>query len=123
MTPASPAMPANPGPIGTNAALGDVALPAMLVKDAALENNLAVMKKYAADHGFLLAPHGKTTMAPKIFRRQLEAGAWAITVANMTQAAVAYQAGSAACPSGERGRQPGGQPGRRRGSGQPVRAA
>ena len=66
----------------------------MLVKDAALENNLAVMKQYTADHGFLLAPHGKTTMAPKIFQRQLDAGAWAITVANMTQAAVAYRAGA-----------------------------
>jgi D-serine dehydratase len=94
VTPASPVMPASADAIGTNAVLGDIALPAMLVKDTALENNLAVMKRYAADHGFLLAPHGKTTMAPKIFQRQLDAGAWAITVANMTQAAVAYQAGA-----------------------------
>jgi D-serine dehydratase len=78
-----------------NAVFGDIALPAMLLKEPALENNLSVMAAYAADHGFLLAPHGKTTMAPQLFRRQLEAGAWAITVANMAQAAVAYGAGAA----------------------------
>ncbi len=77
-----------------NAVFGDVALPAMLMKQTALENNLVVMSKYAADHGFVLAPHGKTTMAPKVFQRQLDAGAWAITVANMSQAAVAYEAGA-----------------------------
>ena len=52
------------------------------------------MAEYATAHGFVLAPHGKTTMAPKLFQRQLEAGAWAITVANMTQAAVAFEAGA-----------------------------
>jgi D-serine deaminase-like pyridoxal phosphate-dependent protein len=77
-----------------NAVFGDLALPAMLLKETALENNLSVMARYATDHGFLLAPHGKTTMAPKLFQRQLDAGAWAITVANMTQAAVAYDAGA-----------------------------
>jgi D-serine dehydratase len=94
VTPAPPI--SSPSPVTTeaNAVLGDIPLPAMLLKDTALENNLAVMKKYAGDHGFVLAPHGKTTMAPKIFRRQLDAGAWAITVANMTQAAVAFQAGA-----------------------------
>ncbi len=94
MTPAPPISSASPGTTGANAVLGDIPLPAMLLKDTALDNNLAVMKQYAGDHGFVLAPHGKTTMAPKIFQRQLEAGAWAITVANMTQAAVAYQAGA-----------------------------
>jgi D-serine dehydratase len=66
----------------------------MLLKEAALDNNLSVMASYAAEHGFLLAPHGKTTMAPQLFRRQLNAGAWAITVANMAQAAVAFDAGA-----------------------------
>ena len=66
----------------------------MLLKETALENNLSVMARYAAEHGFELAPHGKTTMAPKLFQRQLDAGAWAITVANMAQAAVAYGAGA-----------------------------
>jgi D-serine dehydratase len=42
----------------------------------------------------VLAPHGKTTMAPELFRRQLAAGAWGITVANMAQAEVAFGAGA-----------------------------
>jgi len=78
---------------GANA-LEDIALPAMLLKQSALENNIAVMAHYAAGHGFVLAPHGKTTMAPQLFRRQLEAGAWGITVANMAQAVVAFEAGA-----------------------------
>jgi len=77
-----------------NVVRGEVALPAMVLKEAALANNLAVMGRYAEDKGFLLAPHGKTTMAPALFRRQLEAGAWGMTVANLQQAAVAYDAGA-----------------------------
>jgi D-serine dehydratase len=52
------------------------------------------MAAYAREHGFELAPHGKTTMAPALFRRQLGAGAWGITVANVSQAAVAFGAGA-----------------------------
>jgi len=79
---------------GANVVGGDIALPAMVLKERCLENNLTIMSKYAADHGFLLAPHGKTTMAPKLFRRQLDAGAWAMTVASVSQAIVAYGAGA-----------------------------
>jgi D-serine deaminase-like pyridoxal phosphate-dependent protein len=79
---------------GLSAVRGDIQLPAMLLKEAALRNNLELMADYAAHHEFLLAPHGKTTMAPQLFRRQLDAGAWGITVANMAQARVAYAAGA-----------------------------
>jgi D-serine dehydratase len=71
----------------------EVRLPALVLKERALENNLAVMAGYAATHGFVLAPHGKTTMAPELFRRQVAAGAWGITVANTAQAEVAFEAG------------------------------
>jgi D-serine dehydratase len=73
---------------------GQVRLPALVLKEPALENNLAVMAAYASRHGFVLAPHGKTTMAPELFRRQLAAGAWGITVANIAQAEVAFGAGA-----------------------------
>ena len=58
------------GAIGVNAVFGEVALPAMLMKQTALDKLPAVMSQYAADHGFVLAPHGKTTMAPKVFQRR-----------------------------------------------------
>ena len=66
----------------------------MVLKQSALDNNVAVMARYAAEHHFDLAPHAKTTMAPDILRRQLEAGAWGITVANVQQARTAYDAGA-----------------------------
>ncbi len=73
---------------------GEVLLPALVLLDRAVTNNLSVMAGYARHHGFELMPHGKTTMAPALFRRQLEAGATGITVANVTQAQVALRAGA-----------------------------
>ena len=35
--------------------------------------------------GAVIAPHGKTTMSPHLFQRQLADGAWAITVATIGQ--------------------------------------
>jgi len=34
---------------------------------------------YCKRHDFLLAPHGKTTMAPQLLKLQLDDGAWAVT--------------------------------------------
>ena len=43
------------------------------------------MARFCAQTGALLAPHGKTTMAPQLFDRQLAAGAWGITAATVQQ--------------------------------------
>ncbi|WP_223207931.1 amino acid deaminase [Actinopolyspora erythraea] len=59
--------------------------PLLLLDRAALEHNLATMAEWCADRGVLLAPHGKTTMAPQLFQRQLEHGAWAMTAATVSQ--------------------------------------
>jgi D-serine deaminase-like pyridoxal phosphate-dependent protein len=63
-----------------------VALPAAVVMRDALEHNIATMARYCRDHDLILAPHGKTTMFPPIVRRQLAAGAWAMTAATAWQA-------------------------------------
>jgi D-serine deaminase-like pyridoxal phosphate-dependent protein len=56
----------------------------LLVLDAgALEHNITLMADYCAAHGVDLAPHGKTTMAPQLFARQLAAGAWGMTAATI----------------------------------------
>ena len=60
---------------------GDLPLPALVVRRTAVERNLAVMHAYCAEAGVALAPHGKTTMAPQLFARQLDAGAWGLTAA------------------------------------------
>lgn len=44
--------------------------------------------------GVSLAPHGKTTMTPWIFRRQIALGAWAIGVGSAWQASVAMRCGA-----------------------------
>ncbi|GAA0632804.1 amino acid deaminase [Streptomyces thermocarboxydovorans] len=54
-----------------------------------LEHNLKVMETYAARHGLAFAPHGKTSMAPQLFQRQIEHGAWGITLAVPHQVRVA----------------------------------
>lgn len=59
--------------------------PILALDDAAMEHNLATMAGWCAEHGLRLAPHGKTTMAPRLFERQLAHGAWGITAANISQ--------------------------------------
>jgi D-serine deaminase-like pyridoxal phosphate-dependent protein len=75
-----------------NVLRADATLPAMVIKASRLRNNLEVMADYVRERGCFLAPHGKTTMAPGLFRRQLEHGAWGITVGSVTQARVAMTA-------------------------------
>lgn len=64
------------------------ATPVAVLDDAAVRHNVQVMAEWCARHGVELAPHGKTTMAPELFRRQLAAGATAITAATPTQVRV-----------------------------------
>ncbi|WP_033296090.1 amino acid deaminase [Amycolatopsis jejuensis] len=56
--------------------------PFVVLDAAALEHNLSTMARWCAGRGIALAPHGKTTMAPELFARQLDHGAWGITAAN-----------------------------------------
>ncbi|KOV82054.1 amino acid deaminase [Nocardia sp. NRRL S-836] len=61
----------------------------LVVLDAeALTHNLTTMARWCAEHGVNLAPHGKTTMAPQLFQRQIEHGVWGLTAANASQARV-----------------------------------
>jgi D-serine dehydratase len=73
---------------------GDLPLPIALLKREALEHNLAWMQSQVRAWGIDLAPHGKTTMAPQLFRKQLEAGAWGLTFATVNQLKVGVAAGA-----------------------------
>ncbi|SUD48303.1 D-threonine aldolase [Nocardia otitidiscaviarum] len=73
--------------------LDDLATPVLTVDAAAMESNLAVMADWTRAAGVRLAPHGKTTMAPRLWERQLTAGAWGITLATGWQAQVARSFG------------------------------
>ena len=63
--------------------------PLLTLSAPALRHNVTTLASWCAERGLDLAPHGKTTMAPRLWADQLSAGAWAITLANLPQLAVA----------------------------------
>lgn len=73
--------------------LDELSTPVMTLDRRAIDSNLATMSRWCAGARLSQAPHGKTTMAPALWREQLLAGCWAITVANEPQLRVARGAG------------------------------
>jgi D-serine dehydratase len=71
----------------------DLSLPSAVLYEDKLLHNLNWMRQFISAYGVKLAPHGKTTMAPKLFALQLQAGAWGITLATVHQTQVAYAHG------------------------------
>ncbi|MCH5672952.1 amino acid deaminase [Streptomyces gilvus] len=72
---------------------GGFPTPVLALSAERLEHNLALMETYAVRHGLSFAPHGKTSMAPQLFRQQIERGAWGITLAVPHQVRVARRFG------------------------------
>ena len=87
--PAGPSIPIRAvGDRGWNVLGGEFMLPVMVLKDSALRHNIDLMANFCIRRGISLAPHGKTAMAPQLLQIQLEAGAWAVTAATMSQVRV-----------------------------------
>lgn len=59
--------------------------PVMALRESALTSNIDVLARWCSSSGISFAPHGKTTMTPALFARQLAAGAWAMTAATTWQ--------------------------------------
>ena len=79
--------------LGWNLLREDLSLPTAVLYEEKLQHNLKWMQSVASGYCAKLAPHGKTTMAPKLFLRQVQAGAWGITLATAHQTLVAYSHG------------------------------
>jgi D-serine deaminase-like pyridoxal phosphate-dependent protein len=79
---------------GADPFAGAVASPVALLRRDAVEANIAAMQQWCDRRNVSLAPHGKTTVMPGLYQRQLRAGAWGITVASPAQARVALEAGA-----------------------------
>jgi len=82
------AAPLRLGDVGTrgwNLLKGDLPLPVAVIKRAALDHNSRWMRRFLELTDAKIAPHGKTTMAPQLFAKQLADGAWGITVASVGQ--------------------------------------
>ncbi len=83
--PAGPPIPLRAvGNQGWNLLAGDVPLPVAILKKSAIEHNVDWMRRFTELTGMRLSPHGKTTMSPQLFDRQLVAGAWGMTAATVS---------------------------------------
>ncbi|NUU07361.1 alanine racemase [Leifsonia sp. C5G2] len=71
--------------VATGPRLDEFWTPLIALDDAAMTANIATMASWCAERGFDLMPHGKTTMAPALWKRQTDAGALGITLATMGQ--------------------------------------
>lgn len=72
---------------------GHLSLPLAVLKQTALDHNLAWMQRFCKSKNLDIAPHGKTSMSPELFHRQLNAGAWGISFANVFQAGLGIRHG------------------------------
>ena len=89
-------MPVNISQIGLqkwNVLKGDFPLPLAVIKETAIEHNLLWMKDFCEKRQLDIAPHGKTSMSPELYARQLDAGAWGISFANVFQASLGIRHG------------------------------
>lgn len=75
--------------LATRPHLDDLGTPVLTLDADALSHNIDAMAAWCAERGVLHAPHGKTTMAPAIWDRQLRAGAHALSLATVPQLRVA----------------------------------
>jgi D-serine dehydratase len=78
---------------GWNLLREDLPLPVALLKASGLVHNGRWMRSFLEHFDVRLCPHGKTTMAPQLFARQLGDGAWGITVATVQQLMVCRRFG------------------------------
>jgi len=72
---------------------GNLDFPLAILRQSVLQQNAAWMREFLSRTGTSICPHGKTTMAPQLFHRQLEDGAWGITLATPQEVRVAYDHG------------------------------
>jgi len=81
------------GAQGWNLLREDLPLPLAVLKESAIAHNGRWMRDFLLRSGAVIAPHGKTTMSPQLFDRQIADGAWAITLATTNQIQVARDFG------------------------------
>src|SRR4051794_17033896 len=85
--------------VGLHVLREELALPLCTLRDGALRANSRALPGFLAALGarcgvdVVLCPHGKTSMIPDLWRRQLDDGCWGITTANAQQTRVAREAG------------------------------
>lgn len=71
--------------LATSPRLDEFWTPLIVLDDAAMRHNIDLLAGWTAERGLELMPHGKTTMAPSLWQRQLASGSTGITLATMGQ--------------------------------------
>jgi D-serine deaminase-like pyridoxal phosphate-dependent protein len=79
--------------LATGPTIAEFWTPLVVLDDAAMRHNIDVMGQWCRARGLELMPHGKTTMAPALWQRQLDAGCLGITLATVGQVRVARSFG------------------------------
>lgn len=79
--------------LDTQPRAADLPTPTLTLSESALSQNLLQMAQWARNENLTLLPHGKATMAPQLWARQLSQGAEGITVANVAQGRIAIESG------------------------------
>ncbi len=69
------------GGLGLSVLADQLPFPIALLRDSAVTHNLDWMRGFTERADVVLCPHGKTTMSPQLFARQLAAGCWGLTAA------------------------------------------
>ena len=73
--------------------IAEIATPALLVDEDAVERNLRKMADFAASRSIGLRPHTKTHKSPFLARRQIDLGAVGVCAAKVSEAEVLISAG------------------------------
>lgn len=79
--------------LATRPRLSAFATPLLTLDAGALAHNVTLMAHWLGPRGLEIAPHGKTTMAPQLWKQLLDAGAWGITLATGWQVQFARSVG------------------------------
>lgn len=81
----SPFRLADVGQQGWNLLREELPLPLAILRQSALQHNSRWMQAFLRTTGVDLAPHGKTSMSPQLFKQQFDDGAWGMTAATVSQ--------------------------------------
>jgi D-serine dehydratase len=68
----------------------EVSFPIAVIKEKQLLNNAKWMQEFSDRASVKLAPHGKTSMTPELFKLQLQQGCWGISLATVPQVINAF---------------------------------
>ncbi|MGV8897532.1 MAG: alanine racemase [Rhodoglobus sp.] len=79
--------------VATEPRLSAFATPLLTIDSRAVAHNVETMAQWLTERGLQISPHGKTTMAPKLWRQLLDSGAWGITLATPWQVQLARSFG------------------------------